>query len=136
MVQRAITQTRWRRPSCFREYVWDGAVAEILLKLTLNTQQSICWSWIKTKRIGNSSTILRNIKQQRCFLLILWGLFKYAFDRHWTTKIFSANIFKIPVHINVGIIPHLYTIEVSCVIMLYICVWLFILKLPDRVLTC
>jgi hypothetical protein len=26
MVQRAITQTRWRPPSCFREYFWDGAV--------------------------------------------------------------------------------------------------------------
>jgi hypothetical protein len=26
MVQRVITQTRWRPPSCFREYFWDGAV--------------------------------------------------------------------------------------------------------------
>jgi hypothetical protein len=32
MVQRAITQTRWRLPSCFREYFWDGAVFHLQLR--------------------------------------------------------------------------------------------------------
>jgi hypothetical protein len=39
MVQRAITQTRWRPPSCFREYFWDGTVYHGKNKLIFNDDE-------------------------------------------------------------------------------------------------